>query len=195
MAGRTGEKIGWIAGWSGGFIWVVILSVLFFVQGKWVQGSLGLVITLLASAGIVFFAPWRFHSKPYWLLMIVPYVMFFLAVGWAIGSYGGFRAAGLSWWSLLWLLPLLLPFGGLWKGKWQDLEEKDTSPPPEMDTSSEVAEISEITESEISEAPDEKSTRTDASVPEKKNRMIGIIKKIWNPILSLFSKLFRKKKN
>lgn len=31
---RKGEKIGWIDGWIGGFIWLCILSIVWLVQGK-----------------------------------------------------------------------------------------------------------------------------------------------------------------
>ena len=191
MAGRTGEKIGWIAGWSGGFIWVAILSVLFFFQGKWIQGALGLGLTAVASAGIVFFAPWRFPKRPYWMLMLAPYVMFFLAVGWAIGSYGGLGAAGLNWRSLLWILPLLIPFGGLWKGKWQNSQEEDSS--PETVASSDISDISDMKEPEVPKEFDEEPDQPEPA-PGKKNRIRGIIRKVWNPISSLISRVFRRKK-
>ncbi|OHE58747.1 MAG: hypothetical protein A2Z47_13070 [Thermodesulfovibrio sp. RBG_19FT_COMBO_42_12] len=118
MEGRTGEKIGWSAGWIGGFIWVSILSIVFLFQEKYEQGLLGMALTGVAIATIVFFAPWRFPSTPYWKLMLAPYGMFFLSIAWAIWSYGGLGSVGLAWWNFLWLLPLLIPFGILSKRKW-----------------------------------------------------------------------------
>jgi hypothetical protein len=33
MTNRTGEKVGWLGGWSGGFLWLAVLSVVWLVQG------------------------------------------------------------------------------------------------------------------------------------------------------------------
>jgi hypothetical protein len=118
MKDRIGERIGWTAGWLGGFIWVVVLSVVYLFQGKSEQGLLGMTLTGIAVLSVLFFAPWRFSSTPYWKLMLAPYSVFFLSIAWAIWSYGGLGSTGLTWWNLLWLLPLLLPFGSLSKRKW-----------------------------------------------------------------------------
>jgi membrane-bound ClpP family serine protease len=120
MKDRLGEKIGWTAGWIGGFIWVFILSIVFLFQKKIEQGLLGMALIGVAIMTIVFFAPWRFPATPYWKLMLAPYGMFFLSIAWAIWSYGGLGPAGLTWWNLLWLLPLLMPFASLSKSKWAD---------------------------------------------------------------------------
>jgi hypothetical protein len=120
MRTRMGEKIGWVAGWTGGFIWVCVLSMVFLFQGRSEQGLLGAVLTGIAVLSILFFAPWRFPSTPYWKLMLAPYGVFFLSIAWAIWSYGGPGSAGLTWWNLLWFLPLLSPLGTLRKRKWAD---------------------------------------------------------------------------
>jgi hypothetical protein len=120
MENRKGEKIGWTAGWMGGFIWVAALSILFFFQGQYKQGVLGMALTGVAMMSIVFLSPWRFPSTPYWKLMLVPYGMFFSSIVWCIWSYGGLAAAGLNWWNLLWLVPLLTPVGILSHRKWKD---------------------------------------------------------------------------
>lgn len=128
MEGRKGEKIGWTAGWTGGFIWVFILSVVFLLQEKFEQGLLGIALTGVAVITIVFFAPWRFSSTPYWKLMLAPYGTFFLCIAWAIWSYGGLGSAGLTWWNLLWFLPLLIPLGSLSKKKWADAAAQQSAP-------------------------------------------------------------------
>lgn len=120
MRNRTGEKVGWVGGWMGGFVWVCILSIVFCVQGKVAQGLLGLVLTAVAMVAIVFLAPWRFPLTPYWKLMLAPYGMLFASGAWAIWSFGGLGSAGLTWWNLFWLVPLLLPFGSLHNRKWTD---------------------------------------------------------------------------
>jgi len=117
---RIGEKIGWTAGWAGGFIWVLILSIVFLLQGRTEQGIFGIALVGTATYVIFYFSPWRFASTHYWKLMLAPYGMFLLSIAWAVWSYGGLGAIGLNWWNLLWLLPMLTPFGVLSKRKWTD---------------------------------------------------------------------------
>jgi hypothetical protein len=120
LASRRGEKIGWTAGWLGGFIWVAILSIIFLFQGKYELGLSGVALTGIAMASIYFCSPWRFPSTFYWKLMLAPYGIFGLSVAWVIWSYGGFESIGLDWWNLLWLLPLMMPLGSLSKRKWEE---------------------------------------------------------------------------
>jgi len=122
MGNRWGEKIGWTAGWLGGFIWVAILSVVFLIQGNYAAGVIGLIVTGCAVAAIVLFSPWRHPTTPYWKLLLAPYSVFLLSIVWAIVSYGGLAASGLRWWNLFWLLPLLVPLGPLARRKWSDAD-------------------------------------------------------------------------
>jgi len=124
MADRKGEKLGWTGGWLGGFIWVAILSIVFIVQGKTMEGVCGLAIVVAAVAVVLYFAPWKNPSTPAWKLMVWPYLMFIASIVWAVHAFGGLRAIGLSWWNAFALLPMLLP---LWTGggrKWTDGESK-----------------------------------------------------------------------
>lgn len=120
MKDRRGERIGWTAGWLGGFVWVFALSCVFLVQGRSQQGAAGMALAGIAVLSVVFFAPWRFPSTPYWKLMLAPYGAFSLSVVWAVWAYGGLEASGLTWWNLLWLLPMLLPLGTLRTRTWND---------------------------------------------------------------------------
>jgi len=121
---RKGEKIGWAAGWMGGVIWVIILSMIFLVQGRWLIAVLGLLIVVAAALAILLCAPWRYPNTPYWKLMLGPYAVFFISVAWAVWAYGGIYGLGLNWWNFLWLLPVLIPFGTLSKRKWSDFDGK-----------------------------------------------------------------------
>ncbi|MCZ7651802.1 MAG: hypothetical protein M5U13_11845 [Thermoanaerobaculia bacterium] len=125
---RTGEKVGWTAGWAGGFIWVLALSGVFLFQGKTAQGAAGMALVGAAACAIHCFAPWRFPSAPYGTLMLAPYGVFFLSIAWAVWAYGGLGAAGLNWWNLLWLLPMLTPFGILSRRKWTDSAARQSAP-------------------------------------------------------------------
>lgn len=120
---RRGEKLGWIGGWAGGFIWVLVLSMLFLYQHKFEQAVLGLILNALALAAIYGFAPWRHPLTPYWKLMLVPYALFFISFLWAAWGFDGLGALGLNWWNLLWLLPALSPFGLLGNRRWRQSDE------------------------------------------------------------------------
>ena len=39
MRERRQEKIGWVGGWLGGFVWVLFLSVILFVRGQTLPAS------------------------------------------------------------------------------------------------------------------------------------------------------------
>lgn len=119
MASRTGEKLGWSVGWAGGFLWVGILAAVFLVQGKAAAGLAGLGLAALAAFASLSFAPWRRPTTPYWKLMLPLYALLALSVAWAVAAFGP-READLTWWSLLWLLPLLVPFGSVGRRRWED---------------------------------------------------------------------------
>ena len=121
MSGRRQEKLGWTGGWLGGFLWVVILAVVFFVQGRWIQGAIGLLIAGIACVIIPWVAPWRYPNTRYRALMIPIYLLFFVAVAWGVWSLGDPRQMGLnSWWALLLLLPVLTPLWTAGNRRWED---------------------------------------------------------------------------
>ena len=115
---RTGEKVGWAAGWTGAFVWVLVLSLVFLGQGETAQGLAGVALTLGAAAGIVFFAPWRFPATRYWKLMLVPLGAFLLSILWGAWAFGGLDDGGLAWWNVAWLLPLSIPMLVLGRKRW-----------------------------------------------------------------------------
>jgi len=117
---RTGEKIGWTFGFSGAFLWIVILSLVFLLHNKLAQGLSGLLLVVLAACSIMFLAPWRSPSTPYWKLMVPIYVLFFVTLLWAVWAYGGPSDLGLTWGHIFLVLPLLLPFLTMGKKTWND---------------------------------------------------------------------------
>jgi hypothetical protein len=117
---RRQEKLGWAIGWSGGFIWVWILAVVFFVQGKALQAAIGLLIAIAAAGAIFFFSPWRHPRTRYRRLMAPIYGLFFAAVAWAAWSFDDPRQAGIgSWWSILLLLPVMMPLWTVGSRRWE----------------------------------------------------------------------------
>lgn len=124
MTDRRGEQFGWLGGWMGGFIWVLIVSVILFIKGLLLQGAIGVLIFFAAWIVIYVLAPWRHPKTAYRKLLIGPYVAFLVSIAWGLWAYGGPGEMGLSWWSVLWLLPISLP---LWLSGGRCWE----SPPPQ----------------------------------------------------------------
>ncbi len=121
---RRGEKLGWNLGWMGGFIWVFVLAVVLFYQRKVLAGFGGILLVCAAVWTIRQSAPWRYSNTAYWKLMLGPYTVFFLSIVWAVWSFGGLEPLDLNWWNLLWIVPMLAPFGILSNRKWRDGESK-----------------------------------------------------------------------
>ncbi len=121
MDDRKQQKFEWIGGWLGGFIWVLILSVIFLFQGRAVQAWVGLVITFGAVIVIWYFSPWKHPRTTFRLLMTPIYVLFFAAIAWAVWAMEDFQSMGInSWWSALILLPVFLPFWTVGTRRWDD---------------------------------------------------------------------------
>jgi uncharacterized membrane protein YfcA len=116
--------VGWIGGWLGGFIWVLIMSVLWLVRGRELEGITGLVLVGVAAVLIIAFAPWRHPTTPYWRLMLPAYIMFFVSIAWAVWSFRASPAEGFSWWSIWLILALLMPFGTSGRRRWDGLDAK-----------------------------------------------------------------------
>ncbi len=121
MSDRRQEKLGWIGGWLGGFVWVVILAVVFLAQGRWIAGATGLAIAGVGCAAVFLGAPWRHPGTAYRVLMVPVYVAFFGAVAWGVLALEDPRQMGIhGWWALLLLLPMLAPFWTAGNRRWDD---------------------------------------------------------------------------
>jgi hypothetical protein len=120
MNNRRGEKMGWIGGWSGGFIWLVILSVLFLFQGRYLEVLVSIANFVAAFILIFVTAPWRHPTVRYWKLMLPIYAMLILSLILPLWAFGSPTKAGLSGWSFLWLLPALIPLWIIGNKTWND---------------------------------------------------------------------------
>lgn len=128
MEQRRGEKIGWIGGWLGGFVWLAALAVVFLVQQRWLPGVVGLSLFGLAVVVIWYCAPWRHPDTVYWKLLLPVYALFFGAVAWAVWAYGGLKVVGVEGWHVLWFAPMLLPFFTNGKRSWNSSVPPNTKP-------------------------------------------------------------------
>ncbi len=120
MQQRRSEKIGWIGGWLGGFLWLCLLAVLWLVQGRITGGLLALGMFAVAVVTVVALAPWKHPETRYWKLMLPIYTVLAASVG--LCAWIGLEVdkLGLSWWSLMLLMPLFAPFATVGKRRWKD---------------------------------------------------------------------------
>ncbi|NIS82601.1 MAG: hypothetical protein GTO14_20915 [Anaerolineales bacterium] len=123
---RNSEKRGWILGWFGGFLWVLILAIVRLARGDFLPALVGSALVMAAAAVILASSPWRHPTRHYWRLMLPIYLLLFLSVAWLVWSAGGASELGLNTWSLFLLLPLLLPLYLAGKRRWIDGDRKDT---------------------------------------------------------------------
>jgi len=119
---RTGEQLGWLGGWVGAFSWIPILTILFALRDQLAEALVGLTLTGLGLGVAVIFSPWRYPQTRYWRLMIMPYLLFFAALPWAIWSFGVEDGERIPWWVITTLAPLLLPFLIIGRRRWNDGE-------------------------------------------------------------------------
>lgn len=121
-AQRSGEKWGWIGGWSGCFLWMPVMVVLLvFQRGLSVQAIMAFVFALCGLLGIFLLAPWRHPRLRIWRLMLPLYILMLAAAVSLVLIYEDVRIR-----QLLPLLPALLsiflPFFFLGGRRWQDGE-------------------------------------------------------------------------
>lgn len=120
MSNRRGEKLGWIGGWFGSFIWLLILSVLWLVQARYAVSLVGFGLFATVAVLIFFTAPWRHPETKYWKLFIPMYGILALSIAAYIWAVGGPQKLGLTAWNIVWLLPLLIPFATAGQRCWND---------------------------------------------------------------------------
>lgn len=135
MQHRKGEKVGWIIGWLGGFLWLCLLSILWLVQGKTTTGMVGLGFFVVAILTILALTPWKHPETRYWKLMLPIYAVVAASLGLFIWCGGGLDELGLSGWSLPWLMVLLIPFATVGTRCWKDGDAsgEDPSAKPDFD--------------------------------------------------------------
>jgi hypothetical protein len=121
MSYRKDERLAWLLGWTGAFLWVLVLASVKLAQGRLATGLIGFLLFLAGIGTAMSFSPWRHSSQRYWRLMIPAYIAFFIALGWVVSLAGGFAPLGLNKWALLFLLPLLLPFATAGQRRWTDV--------------------------------------------------------------------------
>jgi hypothetical protein len=127
MGERKQEKLGWLGGWHGAFIWVLIVAIILLTRGQLLAGLAGLALLAVASAYIVYGAPWRHPARTYRQLLIPIYALIVVAVAWGIWAFDDPKYLGLnSYWSFLLILPVAMPLWLTGDRRWQDGEARDS---------------------------------------------------------------------
>ncbi len=130
MKSRTGEKIGWIGGWVGSYLWIIALAVLGLYQDRIVYGIIMLILFAVGTALIFLKAPWKNPDTIYGKLMLPVILPLFISVTSIIVFH--YAELNLGWLTPLMFLPfvfLVNPFLTMGKRKWkdgEDLASKDT---------------------------------------------------------------------
>jgi hypothetical protein len=120
MKNRKGEKLGWSLGWSGCFLWVLVLSVIFIFQGESLNGILGVVIVLMAAFFVIKRSPWKNPDTEYWKLYAPLINTFIISILWAVLASQNRPGSEINWGYLFFVTPLLIPLFILGKRKWND---------------------------------------------------------------------------
>ena len=120
MNNRRGEKIGWIGGWTGGFAWLVLLSILLLFQGRYIEATVSIATAAVAFTLIIAMAPWKHPTVRYWKLMLPIYAVLAVSIGVILWVFGSPAEAGYGWWSFLWLFPALIPLWTVGNRTWND---------------------------------------------------------------------------
>ncbi|MBZ0111550.1 MAG: hypothetical protein K8J08_03745 [Thermoanaerobaculia bacterium] len=129
MTDRRSEKRGWNFGWFGSFIWVLILSVVFAVQGRLLAAVLGLTLFGSAGAAIRYFAPWRHPHRTFRQLMVPIYLLILVTFGWGVWASDDLLGFGTqSPWALFILLPILSPLWTVGNRRWSDAGDVGKDP-------------------------------------------------------------------
>ena len=124
---QKGSRIGWLAGWAGGFLWVVVIAIVKLAQGEATVALCGIALTVMAFAGIWCLRPWKYPDVRIWKLMVPLYLVFLLAIPWAVWTFGGLEHSDLNWWMFLWLLPCMTPFWTIGVRLWNDIHRSDAT--------------------------------------------------------------------
>lgn len=123
MGARTGERVGWLAGWSGGFLWVVVLGVVFLVQERTAAGLAGVALVVAGMGAAWLARPWSHPGTTYRTLMLAPLAVLAATVPWAVLGFGldALRQERFLPWALLPLAgAFLAPLLTVGPRRWRD---------------------------------------------------------------------------
>lgn len=79
--GESGPKIGWIGGFLGGSLWLLLLSLVRLAQKDLVGGLLGLLMYLVCLGCLFALRPWKYPHTRLWKLYTATMAPLLVAAG------------------------------------------------------------------------------------------------------------------
>lgn len=120
----SGPRLGWLLGGLGSLLWLPIMAIVWMVQGSLLYPLIGLAVFLVGVAYLFLFAPWKYPTKPTWMLYIG-----FLGILLAGGAVAVLQYREALSMGQLGLLPVLwvfvMPFFSFGRKSWSDLQPHD----------------------------------------------------------------------
>jgi hypothetical protein len=120
MKNRNGEKIGWTVGWTGSFVFLLLIANLWFLQGEKHQGMVTLGFFVFAIVSVNLITPWRYPDVKYWKLFLLPYIILSFAMFNTVAYTKGLADLVLQWKNVTWLIPVMIPLILLGNRTWND---------------------------------------------------------------------------
>lgn len=117
---NRGMKIGWLGGFIGGTVWILVLSIVRFSQGENYRGLLWLACFGICVEAVWMFLPWRrpeTELRRLYFVSVTPIVLTVLLML----SINLLAEGTVVWSIIIGLLVLYLPVFTLGKKTWRDI--------------------------------------------------------------------------
>jgi len=119
MSERKGEKIGWIGGWIGSFIWLIPVSFVWLIHKQTAAAIILMLIFVLAITLTFQLTPWRYPKTYYYKLMLPNILLIYISAIVCIYFYYELENGKVSWFLFIWLIVFFTPIITLGKRKWE----------------------------------------------------------------------------
>ena len=119
---ERGRRWGWILGFMGASLWILLASIMLFIKPDLAGASLSLGLYFIILFFIFNWTPWKRPDTAFWKMYLVN-VVFILSMlpyfAWRFDlSLDDLRSSGLS---LVVLIPILIPIFILGRKSWNEL--------------------------------------------------------------------------
>lgn len=119
MNERKGEKLGWIGGWIGSFIWLIPVSIVWLIHNQTAATIILLLIFVLGITLTFQLTPWRYPTTYYYKLMLPNILLIYLSVAVCIYFFYELGNEKADWFLFIWLIVFFTPLITLGRRKWE----------------------------------------------------------------------------
>lgn len=122
MNERKGEKIGWIGGWIGSFVWLIPVSIVWLNFNQIAAAVILLLFFILAITLTFQLTPWRYPKTYYYKLMLPNFLLFYMSAAVCVYFFYKVETEKANWLLFIWLIVLFTPLTTLvtlGKRKWE----------------------------------------------------------------------------